>query len=76
MNEIPYLARIISVADAFDAMMSDRLYRSKLDLEEARNQLIECSGTQFDAEIVKVFINMLDGEGYGQMLAETAATYE
>ena len=76
MNEIPYLARIISVADAFDAMMSDRLYRSKLNLEDARNQLIECSGTQFDADIVKVFIRMLDEEGYEQMLAETAATYE
>ena len=38
-EEIPFLARIISVADAFDAMMSDRLYRSKLGLKEAIFQL-------------------------------------
>ncbi len=76
MDEIPLLARIISVADAFDAMMSDRLYRSKLNLDEAVQQLIEGAGTQFDENIVKTFINLLDGEGYGQMLAETAATYE
>lgn len=76
MDEIPFLARIISVADAFDAMMSDRLYRSRLNLEEAKQQLIEGSGTQFDGDIVNMFINILDGEGYGKMLAETAATYE
>lgn len=75
-NQIPMLARIISVADAFDAMMSDRLYRSKLNLEEARQQLIHGAGSQFDEQVVENFIKLVDGEGYGQMLAETAATYE
>lgn len=75
-GEIPLMARIISVADAFDAMMSDRLYRSKLNLSEATEQLISGAGTQFDESIVKVFINMIDGDGYEQMVAETAATYE
>lgn len=75
-GEIPLMARIISVADAFDAMMSDRLYRSKLNLSEAKEQLISGAGTQFDESIVKVFINMIDGDGYEQMVAETAATYE
>lgn len=75
-DRIPLLARIISVADAFDAMMSDRLYRSKLNLEEARQQLINGAGTQFDERVVRHFIPLVDGEGYGQMLAETAATYE
>lgn len=75
-DEIPFLARIISVADAFDAMMSDRLYRSKLNLEEAKQQLILGAGTQFDRKIVDIFIDMIAGDGYGQMLAETAATYE
>lgn len=75
-DQIPMLARIISVADAFDAMMSDRLYRSKLNLEEARQQLINGAGTQFDEKVVQHFIVLVDGEGYGQMLAETAATYE
>ncbi len=75
-NNIPLLARIISVADAFDAMMSDRLYRSKLNLEEAKQQLLNGSGSQFDEDIVPVFIKLLDGTGYGEMLKETAATYE
>ena len=75
-DEIPLLARIISVSDAFDAMMSDRLYRSKLNLEEARQQLINGAGSQFDEEIVSIFIKLIDGTGYGEMLNETAATYE
>lgn len=75
-HEIPLLARIISIADAFDAMMSDRLYRSKLNLEEAKQQLLNGAGTQFDEEIVPVFIQLLEGTGYGEMLLETAATYE
>ena len=75
-DRIPMLARIISVADAFDAMMSDRLYRSKLNLEEARQQLISGAGSQFDEQVVSSFITLVDGAGYGQMLEETAATYE
>jgi HD-GYP domain-containing protein (c-di-GMP phosphodiesterase class II) len=75
-TEIPYLARIISVADAFDAMMSDRLYRSKLNLEEARQQLIGGAGSQFDKDMVDVFVDLIDGTGYSEMLKETAATYE
>ena len=73
---IPMLARIISVADAFDAMMSDRLYRSKLNLEEAKQQLTNGAGTQFDEDIVSIFIQLIDGTGYSEMLKETAATYE
>lgn len=74
--EIPLPARIISVADAFDAMMSDRLYRSKLNLDEAKQQLISGSGTQFDEDIVSIFIKLIKGTGYSAMLRETAATYE
>jgi len=55
-EDIPFLARILSVADAFDAMTSNRRYRSKLDIDHAKEQLINGSGTQFDAKIVKVFI--------------------
>lgn len=75
-DEIPLLARIISVSDAFDAMMSDRLYRTKLNLEEARQQLLNGAGTQFDENIVDLFLKLIDGAGYGEMLKETAATYE
>jgi len=59
-DEIPFLARIISVADAFDAMTSDRKYRSKLHLEEAKKQLAINSGTQFDPVIVEKFLGLLD----------------
>jgi putative nucleotidyltransferase with HDIG domain len=57
-DEIPFLARIITVADAFDAMISDRRYRMKLKFEEARAQLLQGAGRQFDEEVVKRF----DGE--------------
>ncbi len=55
-EEIPFLGRILSVADAFDAMTSTRHYRSKLNLENAREQLVKGSGTQFDTEIVDQFL--------------------
>lgn len=58
-EEIPFLARIISVADAFDAMTSDRQYRLKLDLDEAKNQLLINAGTQFDEKVVSKFIEVL-----------------
>lgn len=73
-EEIPFLARIISVADAFDAMISDRHYRSKLNFEEARSQLLQGAGTQFDEEIVNKFINELND--FDQMVIEIASTYE
>jgi HD-GYP domain-containing protein (c-di-GMP phosphodiesterase class II) len=67
-EQIPFLARIISVVDAFDAMTSDRQYRSRMDLEEAKNQLIQGKGTQFDSQIVDVFIDLL--QDYDQILCD------
>ena len=55
-DEIPILARIVSVADSYDAMMSDRPYRKALTEQEAISQIIQNSGTQFDVEIAKIFI--------------------
>ena len=49
------IAGILAVADAFDAMTSDRPYRDKLSLEQAFEQLEKYSGTQFDPEVVKAF---------------------
>ena len=54
-EEIPYLARVLSVADAFDAMTSDRAYRKKLEADRAAQIILDCSGSQFDPAIVKVF---------------------
>jgi len=59
-EDIEFFARIISVADAFDAMMSDRHYRKHLSLEETRWQLTQGAGTQFDSEVVGRFMNALD----------------
>jgi putative nucleotidyltransferase with HDIG domain len=72
-EEIPLLARIISVADAFDAMTSDRIYRTKMELSRAIDQLIQGKDTQFDGKIVNVFLKCLDE--YDIMQAELADTY-
>ena len=61
-KDIPYLARITSVADAFDAMTSRRSYRDSLDLDFVKNELSKNSGTQFDPEVSKTFLNILETE--------------
>ena len=58
-EEIPLGARIIFVADAYDAMTSDRAYRGRLTPREAIEELERCSGTQFDPEIVGAFAREL-----------------
>lgn len=54
--KIPLMARIIAVADTFDAMTTTRPYRSGLSTEVAMAELERCSGTQFDTKVVKAFI--------------------
>ena len=56
---IPLEARIICIADSFDAMVSKRCYKEKLTLSTARAELIRCSGTQFDPYLVGHFIESL-----------------
>jgi HD-GYP domain-containing protein (c-di-GMP phosphodiesterase class II) len=56
--EIPLEARVLAVADAFDAMTSDRPYRPALDREEALAEVARCAGTQFDPEIVRIFLEL------------------
>jgi putative nucleotidyltransferase with HDIG domain len=57
-SEIPLGARIFAIADAVDAMISDRPYRSALSIQHARGEVKRCSGTQFDPEIVEVFLSV------------------
>ncbi len=57
-EEIPLGARIFAVADALDAMISDRPYRRALPLSHARNEIRRCSGTQFDPDVVEVFLSL------------------
>ena len=58
-KEIPLESRIIAVADAYDAMTSERSYRKALCKDAATKELTRCSGTQFDPEIVDVFVNQV-----------------
>jgi len=55
-EEIPVLAKIVAVADTFDAMTTDRPYRKAMEKEAAVEELKRCSGTQFDEEIVEAFL--------------------
>ena len=57
-EDIPILARIVSVADAFDVMTSERAYRSSRSIQEAEQQLLEYSGTQFDPKIVQTLLQL------------------
>jgi HD-GYP domain-containing protein (c-di-GMP phosphodiesterase class II) len=58
-NGIPMEARILSIADAFDAMTSPRPYRDQLSLEDALSELRRCAGTQFDPEMVETFCRLM-----------------
>lgn len=69
-GQVPLLARVLSVVDAFDAMTSDRPYRSALPLEEALRRLRHGAGTQSDPAIIAVFAEMM--EDY-ERLTETQA---
>jgi putative nucleotidyltransferase with HDIG domain len=66
-EEIPLFARIAAIADTFDAMTSKRSYRNALPLEVVREEIEKYSGTQFDPEIAKVFIDILDNH-YDEIL--------
>ncbi len=57
-EDIPLGARILAVADSFDAMTSDRPYRAAMSRGEALKEIIRCSGTQFDPVIADTFIKM------------------
>src|SRR5213078_4315015 len=57
-EEIPLEARVLAVADAFDAMTSDRPYRPALGRDEALAEVARCAGTQFDPEIVRIFLEL------------------
>ena len=64
-DEIPLFARILCVADAYDAMTTDRPYRKALNRKEAIIELRRNSGTQFDDEICKIMIKILEKEEQG-----------
>lgn len=72
-EDIPLLARVVAVADAYDAMTSDRHYRQARDRENALNELLRCSGSQFDPQVVQKFLEMLTRPAQEEKAAAQAA---
>ncbi len=66
-KNIPEVARIIGVADSYDAMTSNRSYRSVMPQEKVRDEIEKGKGTQFDAEIADVMLQMIDEDKEYQM---------
>jgi HD-GYP domain-containing protein (c-di-GMP phosphodiesterase class II) len=62
-EQIPLEARIVGLADAVEAMASERPYQRSLPLTAIRNELRRCCGTQFDPQVVTVFLSLLEGRG-------------
>ncbi len=59
-TDIPLVARILALADSYDAMTSNRVYRKRLSDEQVRDELVKGTGTQFDPAIAPIFIDLLD----------------
>jgi len=65
-EDIPFEARILSLADAFDCMTTDRIYRKAMNKEEVLEELERCSGTQFDPHLTRILIDMLQNDFYDE----------
>lgn len=61
-DEIPFLARILTVVDSFDAMTSNRPYNNRKSYDEAIEEIKKCEGTQFDPELAEIFIDTITDE--------------
>lgn len=72
-NQIPFLARILSVADVFDAMASNRIYRKKMEINTICSIIRQNSGTQFDPNVVKAF-NQLHDKGVLMQFEESTTS--
>ena len=57
-KDIPYLARVIAIIDTYDVMTHDRSYRKAVSKKEALEEIENCSGTQFDPELARIFVRM------------------
>jgi HD-GYP domain-containing protein (c-di-GMP phosphodiesterase class II) len=68
-SELPLIARIIGLVDAFDAMSSNRTYRDAMGRERVLKEIKECAGSQFDPELAETFLGM-DLAFYDRLLAQ------
>jgi diguanylate cyclase (GGDEF)-like protein len=73
-EQIPLAARMIAVAEAFDAMTTDRVYRPAMSQERAMAELFRCAGSQFDPILVRQFVEMLEGDR-GQLRKQVATRW-
>lgn len=64
-NDIPLIARIICVADSYDAMNTDRVYRKKLSREQIINEITKNKGLQFDPQIADIMLDLLQNDTLG-----------
>lgn len=74
-EQIPLMARILAIADTFDAMSSTRAYRAGLPRDKALAEFERCAGTQFDPVLAKLFVT-LDFTEYDAMVSEHAKVYQ
>ncbi len=72
-TEIPFEARILAVADCFDAMTSDRPYREALAAEQAIEEVDRCAGTQFDPDVAIAFLAAWESGAFAVTAALRAA---
>lgn len=63
-EKLPFGSRMLAIIDAFDAMMSDHVYRRSLSLERAFNELYRAAGTQFDPSLVMLFIKLYENDQF------------
>lgn len=73
---IPLAARIIAVADTYDAITSNRAYRKGLSHEQAVNEIRRVAGTQLDPDLVKVFLEMIREKGQGALPLDHLGCYQ
>ncbi|GAB2779762.1 HD-GYP domain-containing protein [Streptomyces daliensis] len=71
-GQIPEFARVVAVADAFDAMTSTRSYRRARPVSVALEELRRCAGTQFDPRVVRAFARALDRQGWSPAVTADA----
>ncbi|MBI3991192.1 MAG: HD domain-containing protein, partial [Candidatus Omnitrophica bacterium] len=75
LEQIPLGARILSVADAYEAMVSTRPYRQRYKKKDAINEIIRCAGTQFDPYVVRAFLKALRVNNHSAKLKQHSNSF-
>ena len=70
-QNIPFVARIIAVADTFDAMSSNRPYRKKLPEDYIINEIKNCAGSQFDPAVVQKFLDLYEEGAFKDVFSKS-----